>query len=77
MKATEQWLSPHGSGNFLAALLLEFALSVGPVRVDIRCRRRFCLEALFAAAGVADVGVVLWVWPGRRFVALEGEEDGC
>jgi hypothetical protein len=41
-----------------------------------RCRRRFGLEAPVVEAGLADTGVAFGVWPGNRFVALDGDEEG-
>ena len=65
---------PYGSGYFFNDFLSAGRLSIVPVLVLSRCSLRFCREALLV---VAETGVAVEVWPGRRFVALEGEAEGC
>ena len=68
---------PKGSG-YLFADFLSTLPSMGPPRVDCLCKRRFGRGALgLAEAGVAVRGVADCAWPGSRFVALEGDEEGC
>jgi hypothetical protein len=64
---------PRGSGNFFAILLSAVRLSAVPARVDIRGGRLFGL----AVEGVVAEGGAGLDWPGKRFAALEGDEDGC
>ncbi len=68
---------PYGSGNFLMARLSTAEASLVLFLVFSRCSRRFGLGTPFTPALLLAAEVGVWFWPGRVFLALEGEDEGA